>query len=469
MKASVVIPCYNECWTIREIVRRVMVQAPLLKEVILVDDGSTDGTRELIAGLLKQYERGPVPLRAILKEKNEGKGAALVRGFQEAAGDFVLVQDADLEYDPKDYAALLAPLQTGQADAVFGSRFAGGTRNALFFWHTIANRLLTLSCNIVSNLNLTDVWTGYKAFRTSLIRKIPLESRGFDFEPEVTIKLAKLGCRVVEVPCSYQGRGYAEGKKIGLKDAFIAVWAMFRTSLWGDLGPLAVGEQTLRIMARAGRYNRFIYEQYRRHLGPDVVELGAGVGNVSRFLLDRRTLLLTENDPDYVELLKRSFGDWGYVSVRPLDLNDEKAGADVEGKFDTAICFNVIEHVERDAEAVRGIARLLKPGGKAILIVPAHQALFGSLDEGLKHYRRYDKRGFSDLVKGAGLSVVEARYLNPIAVPGWWLNGKVLRRKVIPGFQLALFDKLTFLVRWTACPDLSFGLSLFVVAQKPPK
>ncbi len=466
MKVSVVMPIYNECWTIREIVRRVLAR-PEVSELVMVDDGSTDGTRERITQLVEKNQGGRVAVRALMRERNGGKGAALVDGFAAVTGDVVIVQDADLEYDPQDYPALIEPITDGRADAVFGSRFAGGKRNVLLFWHTLVNRLLTLSCNVVSDLNLTDVWTGYKVFRTELIRKIPLSSRGFDFEPEITIKLAKLGCRISEVPVSYQGRTYAEGKKIGLKDAFIAAWAIARTALFGDLGELAVGEQTLRIMSKAGRYNRFIYDQYKQHLGPEVVEIGAGVGNISRFLLDRERLLLTENDPSYLENLRACFKGWGYVDVRPLDIMAPKDAEGLWSKFDSAVCFNVIEHVKDDAAAVSNIARLLRPGGKAILIVPAHQWLYGSLDEHLGHHKRYEREGFEGLIKAAGLEVVESRYLNPLAVPGWFLNGRLLRRTVIPGLQLSLFDRLTPLVKASSALGLDVGLSLFVVARKP--
>lgn len=466
MKISVVMPIYNECWTIREIVRRVLAR-PEVDELVMVDDGSTDGTRERIRQLLETHKNGRVAVRALLRERNGGKGAALVDGFHAVTGDVVIVQDADLEYDPADYPALIEPIKDGRADAVFGSRFLGAKHNVLLFWHTLVNRLLTLSCNVVSDLNLTDVWTGYKVFRTELIRKIPLSSRGFDFEPEITIKLAKLGCRISEVPVSYHGRTYAEGKKIGMKDAFIAAWAIMRTALFGDLGELAVGEQTLRIMSKAGRYNRYIYDQYRHQLGPDVVEIGAGVGNISRFLLDRERLVLTENDPSYLESLRAVYKGWGYVEVRPLDIMAPKDTDALWGRFDSAVCFNVIEHVKDDSAAVSNIAKLLKPGGKAILIVPAHQWLYGSLDEHLGHHKRYEREGFEALLKAAGLNVVESRYLNPIAVPGWYLNGRVFHRKVIPGLQLSLFDRLTPLVAAASSLGLSVGLSLFVVASKP--
>ncbi len=228
MKLSVVIPVYNEKGTILELVRRVRAVAlPVEREIVIVDDFSTDGTREL----LREVE-GP-DARILLRPMNMGKGAALKEGFAAATGDIVLVQDADLEYDPAEYPALLAPILEGRADVVYGSRFTGSPHRVLFFWHSIGNRFLTGLCNLVSNLNLTDMETCYKVFRTEVLRKIDLKSDRFGFEPEVTIKLARLKCRIYEVPISYAGRDYSEGKKIGWKDGLAALWHIFRFRFFG--------------------------------------------------------------------------------------------------------------------------------------------------------------------------------------------------------------------------------------------
>jgi glycosyltransferase involved in cell wall biosynthesis len=223
MKLSIVIPVYNEKATIREILRRVRaVKLPVRKEIIVVDDFSGDGTRDILARLKGR------DLRVELHEKNQGKGAALRTGFARATGDIVLVQDADLEYDPKEYPQLLAPILDGRADVVYGSRFLGGPHRVLFFWHFVGNRVLTMLSNMVANLNLTDMETCYKVFRRDILKKLRLRSNRFGFEPEVTIKLAKLRCRVFEVPVSYSGRDYAEGKKIGWKDGLAALFHIVR-------------------------------------------------------------------------------------------------------------------------------------------------------------------------------------------------------------------------------------------------
>ncbi len=225
MKISVVIPVFNEKATIAEIVRRVQaVDLPI--EIFIVDDGSTDGTREILAELEDEA------VNVILQPKNCGKGAALREGFKHATGDYVLVQDADLEYDPENYHTLLRPLIDGRADVVYGSRFLSTLEHrVLFFWHSVGNRLLTLISNMFTDLNLTDMETGHKAFRREVIQAIDLEQNRFGFEPEVTVKIARMKLRLYEVGISYSGRTYAEGKKIGWKDGWHALWCIVKYSL----------------------------------------------------------------------------------------------------------------------------------------------------------------------------------------------------------------------------------------------
>ncbi|MBI3666317.1 MAG: glycosyltransferase family 2 protein [Acidobacteria bacterium] len=224
LKLSVVIPVYNERETIAEIINRVE-RVDISKEIIVVDDGSTDGTRERLA----EIERQNSSVKVILQRHNMGKGKALRTGFAQARGDYVIVQDADLEYDPEDFYKLIEPLERGQADAVYGSRFVGTQEHrVLYFWHSLGNKLLTLLSNMATDLNLTDMETCYKVFRRELIQSIVLEEDRFGFEPEITCKLARSRARIYEVGIAYHGRTYEEGKKIGLRDGFRALWCILK-------------------------------------------------------------------------------------------------------------------------------------------------------------------------------------------------------------------------------------------------
>jgi glycosyltransferase involved in cell wall biosynthesis len=231
MKLSVVVPVYNEKATIREILRRIEASCPAFqKEIIIVDDGSRDGTRDVLRRLDETREVGSA--RVIFHEKNQGKGAALRTGIEAATGDVVIIQDADLEYDPAEYPRLLAPIIDGEADVVYGSRFLSGPHRVLFFWHSVGNKVLTLLSNMFTNLNLTDMETGYKVFRREVFEKITIEESRFGFEPEVTAKIAQLKCRLFEIPIAYHGRDYSEGKKITWKDGVVAVYVIVKYNVF---------------------------------------------------------------------------------------------------------------------------------------------------------------------------------------------------------------------------------------------
>ena len=228
MKLSIIIPCYNEKDTIREIVQSVRAAPVAEKEIIFVDDSSTDGTREILRSDIASCID-----RVIFHDTNKGKGAALRTGIREATGDVVIMQDADLEYDPREYPLVIEPILQGKADAVYGSRFMGGQpHRVLFFWHSLGNKFLTLLSNMFTDLNLTDMETGCKAFRRKVIQAVHIEEDRFGFEPEITAKVAKMGVRLYEVGISYYGRSYAEGKKIGWKDGFRAIYCILKYNLF---------------------------------------------------------------------------------------------------------------------------------------------------------------------------------------------------------------------------------------------
>jgi glycosyltransferase involved in cell wall biosynthesis len=225
MRLSVIIPVYNEAGTILEVVKRVQ-ETPYDKEIIVVDDCSTDGTVEI----LKRIQG--VGIIVLFHKFNQGKGASIRTAMTRITGDFVIIQDADLEYNPSEYPRLLTPLVDGKADVVYGSRFLGGPHRVLFFWHALGNRIITILSNILTDLNLSDMETGYKAFRSEILKKIEIKSNRFGFEPEITAKISKMGCRIYEIPISYWGRDYTEGKKISWKDGLAAIYWILRYNLF---------------------------------------------------------------------------------------------------------------------------------------------------------------------------------------------------------------------------------------------
>src|SRR2546422_131443 len=348
-RLSVLVPVYNEVATVRALLTRVMA-VPIPKEIIVVDDGSTDGTRAVLEEMHAATPATPENRLVVLfQERNQGKGAAVRRAVGHVTGEIALVQAADLEYDPAEYPRLLQPILDGHADVVFGSRFAGSPRRVLFFWHTVANRLLTLVSNLCTNLNLTDMETCYKVFRADILRRIPIRSNRFGLEPELTAKVAHLRCRVYEVPIAYHGRQYSEGKKIGWKDGVSAFWTILRFTIRPDVGREDEGYTTLRRVEVLRRYTAFLWDLMRPYVGRRVLEVGSGTGVMTQYLSTREEVVASDVDPEYVEFLRRTFADKPNVQARLLDLAHLGADGLAPHRFDTVVCANVLEHVADDA------------------------------------------------------------------------------------------------------------------------
>jgi glycosyltransferase involved in cell wall biosynthesis/phospholipid N-methyltransferase len=468
VKLSVVIPVYNERFLVRELVERVLaVQAPEIREleILLVDDGSTDGSREILRELAAEH---PDRIRLHLQERNQGKGAALRRGIAEATGDLILFQDADLEYDPRDYPRLVRPFLEDGADVVYGSRFLpSDRRRVLNYRHTLGNRLLTTLSNWLTDLNLSDMETCYKAFRAPLLKSIPIRSNDFAIEPEITAKIAKRECRVFEVPISYLGRTYREGKKIGWKDGFKALRAMLKYRLVDDLyAEDEYGSHILHSLERAQHFNLWMAQAVAPHAGARVLEIGAGIGNITSWLLPRDLYVASDINPHYLDYLRNLALGKPYLKVDRVDLEDPRCFEPWAGRFDTVVCLNVLEHVGDPIQSLRNIRTALAPGGRAILYVPQGQRLYSSLDEVLGHRCRYEREQLAAELAETGFTVESMRDFNHAGVPGWWFNGKVLKRRHFGRAQLKVFNmavpvlrRLDRFIPWT-------GLGLLAVARR---
>src|SRR5580692_11200140 len=338
MLLSILIPVYNERTVVERSLSLVLAAAlpeNMERELVIVDDCSTDGTSDILARLAASEPQ----IRLHRHEVNQGKGAAVRTAIENAQGDFCLVQDADLEYDPAEYMKLLRPLLDGHADAVFGSRYLAGEQSRVLpFWHSMINKYLTLVSNMFSNLNVTDMETCYKVFRTDLLKSIPIRSNRFGFEPEITMKTSKRKLRVYEVPISYHGRTYEEGKKIGWKDGVKALGVILHFWLVDDLYIEPYGRAFLNSLTGTPQYLSWLTRVLRPHLGDSVIEIGAGIGNFAGRLMGRRfEYVAAEKDALYLHALRNRFLRTPNVSIRQLDPDQPGDFANAGGPFDTVL------------------------------------------------------------------------------------------------------------------------------------
>jgi len=471
---TVVMPCYNEAATVVQACKRVL-ESPFVAELIIVDDGSQDGSAELA----RQGVGSDARVRIVEQPQNGGKGAALRRGIQAAQADYVIIQDADLEYDPNEYAQLLQPLLSGDADVVYGTRFhSSHSHRVLYFWHSVGNQFLTLLSNMVTNLNLSDMETCYKVFRREVIQGIAVEEDRFGFEPEVTAKIARGGWRIFEVGISYAGRTYDEGKKIGWRDGLRALYCITKYGLVerGSRGDFADEElqaqdadealqPTLETLTEAVNYRDWLIEMFESHVGQRIVEIGAGIGLYSKALAGYGSVTAVEPFEPSVQKLRESFTDDSRIKVIHGNLHAIPAGPE----FDTAVMFNVLEHIKDDEEALRGVFERLEPGGKLLILVPALPGLYAGFDRSIGHHRRYTKGRLTTVALRAGFEILECHYRNTVGAVAWWAMARKLGRTPTQGAAVKAYDKLVvpWLKKVESQTSPPFGQSVMLVARKP--
>ena len=454
---SILIPVYNEQAYLERLVERVVaarIPEGLQKEIVIVNDASEDKTPEVIKRLCGRFP----DIRAFDQPVNMGKGAAIRRAIKEMTGDYAIIQDADLEYDPNEYPIVLRPLLEGHADVVYGSRFAASEmRKVLFFHHKLGNYLLTFVSNLMTGLDLTDMETCYKAFRGKVLKSIPLRSNRFGIEPEITAKIAKRSLSVYEVPISYHGRKYSEGKKIGWKDGVSAIWTILKYWYIDDYAHESDEMLVLNSPDNTRRINREIVHRALPHLGTRILEVGSRLGLISRLLPQRELLTVSDSREKCVELLKNLYDGNAMVNVVRFDPDTDELPPD--SGHDSALFVHGLQQTENDAAALRQIFDRLEPGGKLVLVVPRFPSLLCPLDKTLGNRRRYTKAGIKKLLTDAGFRVTACYGFNPLATAAWVLN---CRRSKLGKVQLKIVNALTPLARWLPIP----GGNIFAVAEK---
>jgi SAM-dependent methyltransferase len=453
---SVLVPVYNEQHLVVSSLTRVaaLAASPLLErlEVIVIDDCSTDATPQVLADFAAAQHANPIARLSWRFERhaiNQGKGAAVRTALALATGDVSVIHDADLEYHPKDLLRIVQVFVDEDADAVFGSRFAGGEiRRVLMYRHELGNRFLTFLCNLVSNLNLTDMETCYKAVRTDLLQSIPIVSNDFRIEPELAIKLAKRHARIFEVPISYSGRTYQEGKKINWRDGFKALSAIARFAISDRIyQPDAYGSQILARLGRAPRFTAWMADVVRPYCGNRVLEIGGGLGNLTLQLLPRWHFVVSDINPVYLQTLQSLRAERPYLGVEYCDVSRLDTFPNRPDGYDTVICLNMVEHVADDAEALGNIRSVLAADGRAIILVPNGPWNFGTLDQVLGHQRRYTPATLTALAERCGFVVERLLLFNRVGTIAWFLNGRLLRRRSFSLLQVTLLNWIVPLMR----------------------
>jgi len=455
-RLSVLMPVYNEARTLRTIVAKVLeALTDLDLELVCVDDCSQDESRQI----LEELAAGDPRIKVIAQPVNMGKGKAIRTAIEHMTGDIAIVQDADLEYDPNDIPRVIAPIVEGRADAVFGSRFAASEqRRVLFFWHALGNTLLTLLSNMANDLNLTDMETCYKAVRADVLKRLRLTSDRFGIEPEMTARLAQWGARIYEVPISYHGRTYAEGKNIGWRDGVEALWLIFKFRFLDTRATNDDSVVSRQSLGRAPRFRRWVLGRFEGYLGQRVLEVNAGPGHTTSLLLRSKSLVAVDDDPVHVETLRRRFGHMENVEILPA----VEPGRSLD--VDTAVVFDGLQRVVEPKEFLAEVASQVRSGGHVLIQVPAGSDLYGNTDTAVGHIRRFDKEQLVEMIRAAGLELVKLEEFNRFGTLAWRLH-HALGRRSISILQARSFDLLVPVVKLLEPLLPVRGLSLLAVAR----
>ena len=463
-RLSVLMPVYNEARTLRSIVDQVLAAPVELDiELVVVDDASRDESVEI----LEELAAGDSRIKVFRHAVNRGKGAAIRTAIEQMTGDIAIVQDSDLEYDPNDFPKVLKPILDGRADAVFGSRFAASDeRRVLFFWHSLGNKLLTALSNMANDLNLTDMETCYKAVRSDVLKKLRLTSERFGIEPEITARLAQWGARIYEVPISYHGRTYAEGKNIGWKDGVQALWLIFKFRFLDTRATDESSVETRQSLGRAPRFRRWLLSEFGEHLGRRVLEVDAGPGHLTSRLLDRDRIVSIEKEPVHVDTLRRRFGHLENFEVVLADLHEADLPEDLEDGFDTAILFDVLQRAEEPKELLARTMQAVRSGGTILIQVPADPSLFGPTDQAAGHLRRFSRDQLTDLIRSAGGDPLWLRRFNVLGRLAWRLH-RAFGAGRITSVQARSFDLTVPLARRLDATGAGEGLSWLAAVRVP--
>ncbi|MDR1960192.1 MAG: glycosyltransferase family 2 protein [Planctomycetaceae bacterium] len=464
---SILIPVYNEQSYLARIVERVMaasVPGNLQKEIIIVNDASKDQTSLVIQELCRKYHE----ISAFEQPVNMGKGAAIRRAIQEMTGQFAIIQDADLEYDPNDYQTVLKPLVEGLTDVVYGSRFATREmRRIVHYHHKLGNLFLTHLSNWMTGLDLTDMETCYKAFRSELVKSIPLRSNRFGIEPELTAKLAKRGAVFYEVPISYHGRNYNDGKKIGWKDGISAIWTIFKYRLIDDCYDEQNSKNVLQKLNHVQNKLKQIGKIISAYCGTQIIEMGSGEGLISRYLPQRKKLTLTASNSADLRILENQFEGNQTTDVQKLDPYSETEVESIaeKRKYDTVVLYNIPNNKEERKKFFFRIKKLLQPGGKVLLVLPQYRILSCYLEKESQDDIRYSQKEVKTFLIDCGYKIVTQRSFDFSSFLLRFFNFTLLRKRNVRKIQLKIYNSL---LPWVAalehCLPLP-GADMFIAAE----